>query len=81
MTTGNCDRYRTIDNTNPIVPSTNKKKIPKTRVLSTKISLEDYQASKIAADELFDGSMSKMVKTALRRELRVNRVDDKKLKF
>jgi hypothetical protein len=57
LTTGNCDRYRTIDNTNPIVPSTNKKKIPKTRVLSTKISLEDYQASKIAADELLDESV------------------------
>jgi hypothetical protein len=58
-----------------------KKKIAKTRVLSTKISLEDYQASKIAADELFDESMSKMVKTALRTELRANGVDDKKFEF
>jgi hypothetical protein len=81
LTTENCDRYSTIDNTNSIVPSTNKKKIPKTRVLSTKISLEDYQAYKIAADELFDESMSKMVKTALRRELRANGVDEINLKF
>jgi hypothetical protein len=81
LTTENCDRYSTIDNTNSIVPSTNKKKIPKTRVLSTKISLEDYQAYKIAADELFDESMSKMVKTALRRELRANGVDDKKFEI
>ena len=81
MTTENCDIYSTIDNTNSIVPSTNKKKIPKTRVLSTKISLEDYQAYKIAADELFDESMSKMVKTALRRELRANGVDDKKFEI
>jgi hypothetical protein len=81
LTTENCDRYSTIDDTNSIVPSTNKKKIPKTRVLSTKISLEDYQAYKIAADELFDESMSKMVKTALRRELRANGVDDKKFEI
>ena len=80
LTTENCDRYSTIDNTNSIVP-TNKKRIPKTRVLSTKISLEDYQAYKIAADELFDESMSKMVKTALRRELRANGVDDKKFEI
>jgi hypothetical protein len=57
-----------------------KKKIPKTRVLST-ISLEDYQASKIAADELFDESMSKMIKNALRPELRANGVDDKKFEI
>ena len=50
-------------------------------MLSTKISLVDYQAYKIAADELFDESMSKMVKTALRHELRANGVDDKKFEI
>jgi hypothetical protein len=50
-------------------------------VLSTKIPLEDYQAYKIFADEIFDGSMSTMVKTALRRELRANAVYDEKLEI
>jgi hypothetical protein len=53
----------------------------KTKVLSTKISLEDYQAYKIFADEMFDGSMSTMVKTALRRELRANAVNDEKFQI
>ncbi len=53
----------------------------KTKVLSTKITLEDYQAYKIFADEMFDGSMSTMVKTALTRELRANAVDDEKFEI
>lgn len=53
----------------------------KTKVLSTKITLEDYQAYKIFADEMFDGSMSTMVKTALRRELRANAVNDEKFEI
>jgi hypothetical protein len=44
----------------------------KTKVLSTKIPLEDYQAYKIFAEEMFDGSMSTMDKTALRGELCTN---------
>ena len=52
-----------------------------TKVLSTKITLEDYQAYKIFADEMFDGSMSTMVKTALRRELRANAVNDEKFEI
>ena len=50
-------------------------------MLSTKIPLEDYQAYKIFADEIFDGSMSTMVKTALRRKLRANAVYDEKLEI
>jgi hypothetical protein len=52
-----------------------------TKVLSTKIPLEDYQAYKIFADEMFDGSMSTMVKAALRRELRANAVNDEKFEI
>ena len=33
------------------------------------------------ADNMFDGSMSTMVKTVLRRELRANAVDDTKFEF
>jgi hypothetical protein len=36
------------------------------RVLSTKIPLEDYLAYKIFVDNMFDGSMSAMTKTALK---------------
>lgn len=50
-------------------------------MLSTKITLEDYQAYKIFADEMFDGSMSTMVKIALRRELRANAVNDEKFEI
>jgi hypothetical protein len=50
-------------------------------VISTKVSSEDFGAYKIAADELFDERMSKMVKTALRRELRANGVDNKKFEI
>jgi hypothetical protein len=35
----------------------------------------------IFADNMFDGSMSTMVKTVLRRELRANAVDDTKFEF
>jgi hypothetical protein len=63
---------------NSITESYNKKKRSATRVISTKIPMEDYQAYKIFADKIFDGSMSTMVKTALRRELRANAVNDEK---
>jgi hypothetical protein len=53
----------------------------KAKVLSTKIPLEDYRAYKIFANEMFDGSMAMMVKTALRRELRANAVNDEKFEI
>jgi hypothetical protein len=59
----------------PVHPTNDCKR--KTKVLSTKIPPEDYQY-KIFADEMFDGSMSTMVKTALRREIRANAVSDEK---
>jgi hypothetical protein len=59
----------------------NKHKRLETRVLSTKISSEDYQAYKVFANEMFYGSMSEMVKTALRHELRANAVDDEKFEI
>jgi hypothetical protein len=62
----------------PITTNDSKRK---TNVLSTKISLEDYQVYKIFADEMFDGSMSTMVKTALGRELRANAVNDEKFEI
>ncbi len=61
--------------------SNNKEKKPKTRVLSIKIPIEDYQAYKVFADEMFYGSVSEMVKTALRHELRVNAVNDEKFEI
>jgi hypothetical protein len=64
-----------------IIESNNKEKKPKTRVLSIKIAIEDYQAYKIFADQMFYGSMSTMVKTALRHELRVNAVNDEKFEI
>ena len=64
--------------TSLIITSTAKKKIQSTRVLSTKISAEDYAAYKIAADYLFEGSISQMLKTALRRYLRGPAVNDVK---
>jgi hypothetical protein len=64
-----------------IIESNNKEKKPKRRVLSIKIPIEDYQAYKIFADQMFYGSMSTMVKTALRHELRVNAVNDEKFEI
>jgi hypothetical protein len=67
--------------THTINGSNNKEKKPKTRVLSIKIPIEDYQGYKIFADQMFYGSMSTMVKTALRNELRVNAVNDEKFEI
>jgi hypothetical protein len=50
-------------------------------VLSTKVSAEDYGAYKIAADHLFDGSVSQMLKIALRRYLRGQAVNDVKFEI
>ena len=50
-------------------------------LLLQQITLEDYQAYKIFADKMFDGSMSTMVKTALRCELRANAVNDEKFEI
>jgi hypothetical protein len=49
-----------------IIANINKKKTQRTRVLSAKVSPDDYGAYKIAADHLFEGSISQMLKTALR---------------
>lgn len=68
-------------NTTYATPLSGNDSKKKTKVLSTKITLEDYQAYKIFADEMFDGSMSTMVKTALRRELRANAVNDEKFEI
>ena len=62
----------------PITTNDSKRK---TKVLSTRIPLEDYQAYKIFADEMFDGSMAMMVKTALRHELSANVVNDEKFEI
>jgi hypothetical protein len=59
----------------------NKVKKPKTRVLSVKIPIEDYQAYKVFANEMFYGSMSETVKTALTRLLCANAVDDEKFEI
>lgn len=64
-----------------IIGSNNKEKKPKTRVLSIKIPTEDYQAYKTFADKVFYGSMSTMVKTALRHELHANAVNDEKFEI
>ena len=73
----NSNSFNKVANTR----NNNKRRRPETRVLSTKISSEDYQAYKIFADQMFYGSMSTMVKTALRHELRVNAVNDEKFKI
>jgi hypothetical protein len=70
--------HQTSTYVTPLSGNDSKKK---TKVLSTKITLEDYQAYKIFADEMFDGSMSTLVKTALRRELRSNAVNDEKFQI
>ena len=72
--------YRT-DGKSLIISNINKKKIQRTRVLSAKVSAEDYGAYKIAADHLFDGSISQMIKIALRRYLRDQAVNDVKFEI
>lgn len=73
----NSNSFNKVRNTR----NNNKHKRPKTRVLSTKISSEDYQAYKVFANEMFYGSMSEMVKTALRHELCTHAVDDEKFEI
>ena len=80
----NSDNYNSQNGTNGtslIIANITKKKIQRTRVLSTKVSAEDYGAYKIAADHLFDGSVSQMLKTALRRYLRGQAVNDEKFEI
>jgi hypothetical protein len=48
--------HNDISDRNLSIMNINKKKIQRTRVLSTKVTEEDYGAYKIAADELFEGS-------------------------
>jgi hypothetical protein len=50
-------------------------------VLSAKVSAEDYGAYKIAAVYLFEGSISQMLKTAVRRYLRGQAVNDEKFEI
>ena len=80
----NSDNYNSQNGTNGtslIIANITKKKIQRTRVLSTKVCAEDYGAYKIAADHLFDGSVSQMLKTALRRYLRGQAVNDEKFEI
>jgi hypothetical protein len=63
------------------IANTNKEKTQRTRVLSAKVSAEDNGAYKIAADHLFDGSVSQMLKTALRRYFRGQAVNDVKFEI
>ena len=64
-----------------IITNENKKKTQCTRVLSAKVSAEDYGVYKIAADYLFNGSISQMLKTGLRRYLRGQAVNDEKFEI
>ena len=50
-------------------------------MLSTKVPAADYGAYNIAADHLFEGSISYMIKTALRRYLRGQAVNDEKFEI
>ena len=80
----NYDNYESHYDTNGkslITTNTNKRKSQSTRVLSTKVSSEDYGAYKIAADHLFEGSISQMIKTALRHYLRGQAVNDEKFEI
>ena len=67
--------------TSLIIANINKKKTHCTRVLSAKVSSEDYGAYKIAADYLFDKSISQLLKTALRHYLRGQAVNDEKFEI
>jgi hypothetical protein len=64
-----------------VIANINKQKTQHTRVLSAKVSAEDYGAYKIAADYLFEGSISQMLKIALRRYLRGQAVNDEKFEI
>ena len=81
MDYNNYNSQNGTNGTSLIKANTNKKKIQSTKVLSTKVSAEDYGAYKIAADELFEGSISRMLKTALRRYLRGEAVNDEKFEI
>jgi hypothetical protein len=78
MIPGEYDRHNGINGTSLITANTAKRKAESTRVLSTKVSSEDYGAYKIAADHLFNGSVSHMLKIALRRYVRGQAVNDDK---
>jgi hypothetical protein len=80
----NSDNYNNHNGTNGmslITANTCKKKTQRTRVLSSNMPVEDCQAYKIAADHLFEGSISQMLKTALRHYLRGQAVNDDKFKI
>jgi metal-dependent amidase/aminoacylase/carboxypeptidase family protein len=75
------DSHNGISGTNLITANAAKGKTASTRVLSTKVSEEDYGAYKIAADHLFEGSISQMIKIALRHYLRGQAVNDGKFEI
>jgi hypothetical protein len=78
------DSYESNYSTNGkslVIANINKQKTQRKRVLSAKVSAEDYGAYKIAADYLFEGSISQMLKTALRRYLRGQAVNDEKFEI
>jgi hypothetical protein len=81
MIPGNYNSHNGINGVSLITANTAKRKAESTRVLSTKVSSKDYGAYKIAADYLFDGSVSQMLKTALRRYLRGQAVNDEKFEL
>ena len=54
---------------------------PKTRVLLIKIPIEDYQAYKIFADQMFYESNIYNGINLVKNELRANAVNDENLKF
>ena len=73
--------YECHNGTSLITANTAKRKAESTRVISTKVSVEDNGAYKIAAEHLFNGSVSQMLKTALRRYLRGQAVNDEKFEI
>jgi hypothetical protein len=75
------ESHYSTDGKSLIISNINKKKTQRTRVLSAKVSAEDNGAYKIAAEHLFNGSVSQMLKTALRHELRTHAVDDEKFEI
>jgi hypothetical protein len=78
------DSYESNYSTNEkslVIANINKQKTQRKRVLSAKVSAEDYGAYKIAADYLFEGGISQMLKTALRRYLRGQAVNDEKFEI
>lgn len=77
----NYDNFSSHNGTSDTKINTNTEKTQRARVLSTKVSSEDFGAYKIAADHLFEGSISQMLKTALRRYLRGQAVNDEKFEI